>query len=76
MEVNIVMSKVLTSKLSSPYSDCKKEYLFEPKPLDLLNNACFRLCLYSRSRLIRLRLIQSIFVLIWFQVVLHETEIV
>jgi hypothetical protein len=34
MVVNIVLSKVLTSKLSSPYSDCKKEYLFEPKPLN------------------------------------------
>jgi len=52
MEVNIVMSKVLTSKLSLPYSDCKKEYVFKPKPLDLLNKAsypyfqseCFILC--------------------------------
>ncbi len=29
MQIYIVMSKVLNSKLSSPYSDCKKEYLFE-----------------------------------------------
>ncbi len=41
MQIYIVMSKVLNSKLSSPYSDCKKEYLFEPKPLDLLNKTSY-----------------------------------
>jgi len=52
MRIDIVMSKVLTSKLSSPYSDCKKEYVFEPTTLDLLNKTsypyfqseCFKLC--------------------------------
>jgi len=41
MKVDIAISKVLTSKLSSPYSDCKKEYVFEPKPLDLLKETSY-----------------------------------
>ncbi len=41
MKVDISISKVLTSKLSSPYSDCKNEYVFEPKPLDLLNETSY-----------------------------------
>jgi len=52
MEVNIVLDRVFSSKLSSPHSDCKKEYVFEPKPLDILNQTsfpyfqseCFLLC--------------------------------
>jgi len=34
MEVNIVLSKVITSKLSLPYGDCKREYIFKPKLFD------------------------------------------
>jgi len=41
MEVNIVLNRVFTSKLSSPHSDCKIDYVFEPKPLDILNKTSF-----------------------------------
>jgi len=41
MEVNIVLNRVFSSKLGSPHSDCKKEYVFEPKPLDIINQTSF-----------------------------------
>ncbi len=55
MEVNIILKRVLSSKLSSPYNNCKKDYIFEPKPLDILNQTsypyfqseCFLLCKYE-----------------------------
>ena len=56
MEVNLVLNRVFSSKLSSPYSNCKKEYVFEQKPLDILNQTsypyfqseCFLLCKYEQ----------------------------
>jgi len=52
IELDLVLKRVLSSKLSEPYSNCKKEYIFEPKPLDILNqnsysyyqSECFYLC--------------------------------
>jgi len=41
MEVNIVLNRLFSYKLSSPHSYCKKEYVFEPKPLDILNQTSF-----------------------------------
>jgi len=57
MEANIVLNRVFSSKLSSPHSDCKKEYVFEPKPLDILNqrsfpyfqSECYLLCQYEQQ---------------------------
>ncbi len=51
-ELNLAISKVFYSKLSEPFSNCRKEYVFEPKPLDILNQTsypyfqseCFYLC--------------------------------
>jgi hypothetical protein len=51
-ELNLAISRVFYSKLGKPHSNCKKEYVFEPKPLDILNltsypyfqSECFYLC--------------------------------
>jgi hypothetical protein len=57
IELDVAISRVFSSKLSAPYSNCKKEYIFEPKPLDILNQTsfpyfqsdCFFLCEYQHQ---------------------------